>query len=272
MKGVTQSAENKICAYEYTVRRGDSFYLIAHRLGVPLRDLLEANSGINPARLMVGDVLCIPMEEDDAVQEPAAEPAPEAPAETAPEAVPTPAPAPETPSETAPEAAPTPAPAPETPAETAPEATPGPEEPADLLDHPATGGEPETDESGESAETAEAPAAPACDACPGGECYTVAAGETVTDIQLERDLPLTTLSQANPNVDLTDLHGGETLCLPREDAPQVDAAYTLAAGETLESLALQLDVSVGALLRANPCLAPSAFREGVSVCLPWTKR
>ena len=48
------------CAYEYTVRRGDSFYLIAHRLGVPLKDLLEANSDINPARLMVGDVLCIP--------------------------------------------------------------------------------------------------------------------------------------------------------------------------------------------------------------------
>ena len=51
---------SQTCAYEYTVRRGDSFYLIAHRLGVPLKDLLEANSDINPARLMVGDVLCIP--------------------------------------------------------------------------------------------------------------------------------------------------------------------------------------------------------------------
>ena len=50
---------SQTCAYEYTVRRGDSFYLIAHRLGVPLKDLLEANSDINPARLMVGDVLCI---------------------------------------------------------------------------------------------------------------------------------------------------------------------------------------------------------------------
>ena len=61
--------QEKVCGYEYTVRRGDSFYLIANRLGVPLRDLLEANSDINPARLMVGDVLCIPMEEDDAPQE-----------------------------------------------------------------------------------------------------------------------------------------------------------------------------------------------------------
>lgn len=68
--------QEKVCGYEYTVRRGDSFYLIANRLGVPLRDLLEANSDINPARLMVGDVLCIPMEEDDA---PPSESAPEAP-------------------------------------------------------------------------------------------------------------------------------------------------------------------------------------------------
>ena len=45
--------------YDYTVRRGDSFYLIAHRLGLPLRDLLDANPDVNPARLKVGDVLRI---------------------------------------------------------------------------------------------------------------------------------------------------------------------------------------------------------------------
>ena len=66
----TKCPQDKVCGYEYTVRRGDSFYLIANRLGVPLRDLLEANPDVNPARLMVGDVLCIPMEEDDAPQAP----------------------------------------------------------------------------------------------------------------------------------------------------------------------------------------------------------
>lgn len=29
----TKAPADKICAYEYTVKRGDSFYLIAHRLG-----------------------------------------------------------------------------------------------------------------------------------------------------------------------------------------------------------------------------------------------
>lgn len=53
-------SDNKQCAYNYTVKRGDSFYLIAQRTGVQLRDLLEANPGIPAARLMIGDVLCIP--------------------------------------------------------------------------------------------------------------------------------------------------------------------------------------------------------------------
>lgn len=48
------------CAYTYTVKRGDSFYLIARRLGVPLRDLMNANPDFEPTRLMVGDVLCVP--------------------------------------------------------------------------------------------------------------------------------------------------------------------------------------------------------------------
>lgn len=64
---MTQQNTNT-CAEEYVVKRGDSFYLIAHKLGVPLRDLLAANRDIHPARLMVGDVLCVPREEDDSPQ------------------------------------------------------------------------------------------------------------------------------------------------------------------------------------------------------------
>ena len=96
-------SEQNPCAYSYTVKRGDSFYLIAHRLGVSLRDLLEANPSIPPSRLTVGDVLCVPYGAD--VQKPAGnkcenneneqtQPAPETP--TAPEAPETPE-TPETP-------------------------------------------------------------------------------------------------------------------------------------------------------------------------------
>ncbi|MBR4360119.1 MAG: LysM peptidoglycan-binding domain-containing protein [Clostridia bacterium] len=57
---MVMSDTNGRCMYQYTVKRGDSFYLIAHRLGVGLRELLEANPDIPPSRLTVGDVLCIP--------------------------------------------------------------------------------------------------------------------------------------------------------------------------------------------------------------------
>lgn len=51
--------ESPACT-EYTIRRGDSFYLISQRTGVPLSDLLAANPGVDPARLLVGQVICIP--------------------------------------------------------------------------------------------------------------------------------------------------------------------------------------------------------------------
>lgn len=67
---MSDNTVNTSCAYTYTVKRGDSFYLIARRLGVPLRDLMNANADIHPSRLMVGDTLCIPSCADTPAQEP----------------------------------------------------------------------------------------------------------------------------------------------------------------------------------------------------------
>lgn len=44
----------------YTVKRGDSFFLIAQRNNVSLASLIAANPGVDPARLQVGQVICIP--------------------------------------------------------------------------------------------------------------------------------------------------------------------------------------------------------------------
>ncbi len=66
-------SEHTGCAYEYTVRRGDSFYLIAQKTGITLRELIAANPQIPPSRLTVGDVLCIPY--SDCLNQPAQDPA-----------------------------------------------------------------------------------------------------------------------------------------------------------------------------------------------------
>ena len=201
--------QEKVCGYEYTVRRGDSFYLIANRLGVPLRDLLEANSDINPARLTVGDVLCIPMEEDDAPQVP---------------------------------------PEPQTP----PEEEPAPESPLpddEDLDAPAV------DEN--------------MAVCPEANRYTLQPGETAADVQLRSDLNRYTLQRANPSADLDALTAGQVLCVPTENTPcPAERTYTLRQDDTLESTALRLNTSLAALLRANPCLAPSDFTAGACILIP----
>ena len=208
----TRAPQDKVCAYEYPVRRGDSFYLIANRLGIPLRDLLEANSDINPARLMVGDVLCIPTEEDDKPQQPL----------------------PETPAE------------PETPA--IPEESPEEPLPDEDLDKPAV------DEN-----------LP----CPEGSTYTLQPGETAADVQLKADINRYTLQSANPTADLDSLSAGQVLCVPSTNRPCPAAnTYTLQQEDTIESVALRLNTSLSALLRANPCLAPSDFTAGMCIYVP----
>ncbi|MBQ3157301.1 MAG: LysM peptidoglycan-binding domain-containing protein [Clostridia bacterium] len=237
--------QEKVCGYEYTVRRGDSFYLIANRLGIPLRDLLEANSDINPARLMVGDVLCIPTEEDDAP--------PEAPAvpETPPEAETPPVPdvsdEPEQPS------------APQTPSE--PEAPPEAELPGDGL--------PGDEDLDAPAVLPDAENTPGAVVCPQGSRYVLRPGETAADVQLRADINRYTLESANPSVNLEQLTAGQTLCVPAGNAPcPAPSTYILQAEETLESAALRLNTSLAALLRANPCLAPSDFTAGRCIFIP----
>ena len=218
-----RAPQDKVCGYEYTVRRGDSFYLIANRLGIPLRDLLEANSDINPARLMVGDVLCIPMEEDDAPPEP------------------------ETPV------------IPETPA---PEEPPTVEMPEAVL--------PDTDEDLDAPATMpDGPVDEEMLVCPEENRYTVRQGETIADVQLRANVNRYSIQQANPSVDLDRLQAGQVLCVPSENAAcPAPSTYILQAEDTLESVALRLNTSLAALLRANPCLAPSDFVAGKCIYIP----
>lgn len=44
----------------YTIRSGDTFYNIARTHGISLDALIAANPGVNPDRLFIGQVICIP--------------------------------------------------------------------------------------------------------------------------------------------------------------------------------------------------------------------
>ena len=214
----TTRPDDTSCAYTYTVKRGDSFYLIARRLGVPLRDLMNANPDIHPARLMVGDELCIPSCAEREAQEPA----------PLPDSFPVP---------DAPDAGNQPAPLPDSfPVPDAPGIEPG---------------------------------KPELVTCPENRRAVVQEGQTVADLQLEYDRSFHTLEAANPTLYLDDLKAGQTVCVPPVNLPcALPASVVLGEGETLESLSVRFNLPVATLLRANPCLAPDDFSQGVTVKLP----
>ena len=235
------------CAEEYVVKRGDSFYLIAHKLGVPLRDLLAANRDIHPARLMVGDVLCVPREEDDSPQAGGLGGSGTA----------------------------------QTTQNTGTAPSTGMTQTTQVTGTvQATGTTQTTQVTGTVQATGTTQAVqPTCMtgqiapdttlSCTEDEQWTVQKGQTVSDLQLRGLVSRHTLETANPGVDFENLRVGQSVCIPKDNVPcELPETYTLAATETLEAVAMRFNLPVASLLRANPCLAPQDFEGGVTVILP----
>ena len=246
--------QNKICAEEYVVKRGDSFYLIAHKLGVPLRDLLAANRDIHPARLMVGDILCIPREEDDRPQDAGNAGNTGNAGSTG-----------STGNTSTGNAGST--------GSTGNAGSTGNTGATGNTNTGSTGnagGTGSTGNAGSTGSTGNSGTTPDTTlSCPETEQYTVESGQTVADLQLKGLVSRHTLETANPGLNLDQLNPGQTVCIPKENVPcTIPETHTMTRGETLESLAVRYNVPVASLLRTNPCLAPQDFEEGAIVVLP----
>ena len=290
------------CAEEYVVKRGDSFYLIAHKLGVPLRDLLAANRDIHPARLMVGDVLCVPREEDDSPQTGGLGSSQSGGTTQTTQATGT------TQSGTTTQSG-------SMTTQTTGTAQSGTTTQSGSMTTQATGTAQSgtttqsggmttqttqatgttqsgvtTQSGGTTTQTTQATGTsqstgmaqttqPTCMTgqtapdttlpCTEDEQWIVQKGQTVSDLQLRGLVSRHTLETANPGVDLENLSVGQTVCIPKDNVPcALPETYTLAATETLEAVAMRFNLPVASLLRANPCLAPQDFEGGVTVILP----
>ena len=279
---MTQNHTEKICAEEYTVKRGDSFYLIAHKLGVPLRDLLAANRDIHPARLMVGDVLCIPREEDDTP------PAGTGSGSTGSTGGTTGSGSTGSTGGTTGSGSTGSTGGATGSGNTGSTggatgsgntgSTGGTTGSGNTGSTGSTGGTTNsgspgstggTTSSGNTGSTDDPEDETPAPSCPVEQRVQVEQGQTVADIQLKNLLSRHTLESANPGVNLDRLRTGQTLCVPTENVPcDVPETYTMGAGETLESLAVKFGLPVARLLRSNPCLAPQDFEAGTVVVLP----
>ena len=265
------------CAEEYVVKRGDSFYLIAHKLGVPLRDLLAANRDIHPARLMVGDVLCVPREEDDSPQTGGLGGSGTTQTTQATGTAPSTG---TTQTTQATGAAPSTGMTQTTQTTGTTQATGTTQTTQTTGAAPSTGTTQTTQVTGMAQATGTTQAVqPTCMtgqiapdttlSCTEDEQWTVQKGQTVSDLQLRGLVSRHTLETANPGVDFENLRVGQSVCIPKDNVPcELPETYTLAATETLEAVAMRFNLPVASLLRANPCLAPQDFEGGVTVILP----
>ena len=283
------------CAEEYVVKRGDSFYLIAHKLGVPLRDLLAANRDIHPARLMVGDVLCVPREEDDSPQTgglggsgttQTTQATGTTPSTGTTQTTQATGAAPSTGTTQTTQAIGT---APSTGMTQTTQVT-GMAQATGTTQTTQVTGTVQATGMAQATGTTQATGAtqatgttqavqPTCMtgqiapdttlSCTEDEQWTVQKGQTVSDLQLRGLVSRHTLETANPGVDFENLRVGQSVCIPKDNVPcELPETYTLAATETLEAVAMRFNLPVASLLRANPCLAPQDFEGGVTVILP----
>ena len=262
------------CAEEYVVKRGDSFYLIAHKLGVPLRDLLAANRDIHPARLMVGDVLCVPREEDDSPQTGGLGGTGTTQTTQATGAAPSTGMTQTTQVTGTVQATGTT----QTTQVTGMAPSTGTTQTTQVTGMAQTTGTTQATGATQATGTTQA-VQPTCMtgqiapdttlSCTEDEQWTVQKGQTVSDLQLRGLVSRHTLETANPGVDFENLRVGQSVCIPKDNVPcELPETYTLAATETLEAVAMRFNLPVASLLRANPCLAPQDFEGGVTVILP----
>lgn len=108
--------------------------------------------------------------------------------------------------------------------------------------------------------------------CPGAVAQIVITQGTVfSDVLIAYDISYSALQSVNPEVDLTNLAVGQSLCIPeggtRGTCGLCETTYTLVEGDTLQSVAAALETTIGELMRKNPIALPSDFVAGTMICV-----
>ena len=107
--------------------------------------------------------------------------------------------------------------------------------------------------------------------CPSGTFeYTIRAGDTFFTLARRFGTTVDAIQRANPNVDPDRLQIGQIICIPGVPSPCPPGtfAYTVRAGDTFFALARRFGTTVDAIQRANPNVDPDRLQIGQTLCIP----
>ncbi len=109
--------------------------------------------------------------------------------------------------------------------------------------------------------------------CPGGRVYRVVSGDTLYLIAQRSGVTLDALIRANPQIKNPDLiFPGQEICIPAGTSPipcPNGTLYTVKSGDTMFEIARRNNITLAALIAANPQIAdPNRIFPGQVVCIP----
>lgn len=108
--------------------------------------------------------------------------------------------------------------------------------------------------------------------CPNGFYYTIRAGDTLFLLAQRFGVTVQAIINANPGIDPNNLRIGQTICIPRPVSPVPPCPngfyYSVRQGDTLFLIGQRFNVSVQAIMRANPGIDPNNLMIGQLLCIP----
>jgi LysM repeat protein len=108
--------------------------------------------------------------------------------------------------------------------------------------------------------------------CPNGFFHVVRPGDTIFGLSQQFGVSVEAIIRANPGINPNNLQIGQRICIPGAVPPMPACPngfyYTIKAGDTLFGLSQQFNVSVEAIIRANPGIDPNRLQIGQTICIP----
>ncbi|HSH35856.1 LysM domain-containing protein [Schnuerera sp.] len=117
--------------------------------------------------------------------------------------------------------------------------------------------------------------APPMPPCPNGFYYTIRSGDTIYSLSQRFGVSVEAIMRANPGIDPYNLQIGQVICIPQA-APPVPPLppcpngfyYTIKPGDTLFTISQRFNVPVQEIINANPGIDPNNLQIGQVICIP----